>query len=78
MKPRGHAENLVRISHDQLRKNISSRKIMRAQNREICNTIRFAPTRSLPAAMMQLRRIRRLVRPPMQVRFRRDGRTGSR
>ena len=47
---RGHAENLVRISHDQLRKNLISPKIMRAQNREICNTLRCAATRSAPAA----------------------------
>jgi hypothetical protein len=41
---RDHAENLVRISHDLLRKNLISSQIMRAQNKEICNTIRYAAT----------------------------------
>src|ERR1700754_4051919 len=37
---RGNAENLVRTSHDLLRKNFSSREIMRAQIPGICNTVR--------------------------------------
>lgn len=50
---RGNAENLVRISHDPLRRNVGSPGVMRAQNKGICNTISHAAVRSRPSVEKQ-------------------------